>query len=60
MTQNKRAIHLLMLGLLFSIINWIIIKKLIVEISIFQYFFIEIILVLSMKIYKFTKQKVDL
>ena len=60
MTQNKRAIHLLMLGLLFSIINWIIIKKLIVEISIFQYFFIEIILVLSMKTYKFTKQKVDL
>jgi hypothetical protein len=60
MTQNKRAIHLLILGLLFSIINWIIIKKLIVEISIFQYFFIEIILVLSMKIYKFTKQKVDL
>ena len=60
MTIKEKIIHSFILALLISIINWIIIDNFIVEISFFKYFLIEIILILSIKLYKFTKQKLRL
>lgn len=60
MTVKEKMIHSFTLALLISIINWIIIDSFIIEISFFKYFLIEIILILSIKLYKFTKQKLGL
>ncbi len=60
MTLREKFIHGLFLGVLFSIINWLIIDKFIINLSIYKYVFIEIVLVLSIKLYTFTKLKLRL
>jgi|Laugrespbdmm15sn_2_1035079.scaffolds.fasta_scaffold27746_3 hypothetical protein len=60
MTIREKIIHSFFLAIFISIINWLIIFKFIVEISIFKYFLIEIILILSIKLFTFTKQKLGL
>jgi hypothetical protein len=60
MTLGEKIFHGFILACLFSIINWLLIDKLIIEISFFKYVLIEIILVLSIKMFKFTKQKLGL
>jgi len=60
MTLKEKVMHSLLLGLLFSFLNWMIINNLIINLSIFQYIFIELTLVVSIKLFKFTKVKLNL
>jgi hypothetical protein len=60
MTIREKVIHSFLLAVFISIINWLVISKFIVEMSIFKYFLIEIILILSIKLFTFTKQKLGL
>jgi hypothetical protein len=60
MTNIEKIIHHFSLSVLFTLINWFIIDFFIIEISFIKYFIIEIILVLSLKFYKFTLSKFKL
>lgn len=60
MTVFEKALHRLLLGAIFTITNWLIVKSLIVDVSFYRYFFIELILILSMKLFKFTLTKFKL
>jgi hypothetical protein len=60
MTLKQKILHSIFLGILFSIINWLLIDNLIINLSIYKYVFIEIVLVISIKLYKFTKLKLNL
>lgn len=57
MGKYEKAINKTILSVLFSILNWTIISKFIIEIPFYKYFIIEILLIVSMKIYIFTTQK---
>lgn len=60
MTITEKTIHHLLLALVFSFINWFIINKLVTPLPFITYFIIEIILAISLKIFKFTIQKLNL
>jgi len=60
MTIKEKMIHTLVLSLMFSIISWLVVDNLIIDISFLKYFLIEIILIISLKFYKFTIQKFKL
>jgi hypothetical protein len=60
MTIKEKMIHTLILSLMFSIISWLVVDNLIIDISFLKYFLIEIILIISLKFYKFTIQKFKL
>jgi len=60
MTIREKVIHSLLLGCLFTFTNWFLVNKFIIEISFWKYIFIEIILVISLKLYTFTKLKLRL
>lgn len=60
MTVREKLINTIILSIVVSVINWIIIDKFVVKMSIFQYFFVEIFLLLSLKTYIFAKRKLDL
>lgn len=60
MTSFEKVIHKLFLSLVFTIINWIVIDQLIVEISFIKYIFVEVLLLVSMKFYIFTTRKLKL
>lgn len=57
MTIIEKIINHLLLGALFTLVNWMIVDALIIEVPFYKYFLIELILVISMKIYKFTLTK---
>ena len=57
MTIIEKIINHLLLGVLFTLVNWMIVDALIIEVPFYKYFLIELILVISMKIYKFTLTK---
>jgi hypothetical protein len=61
MKQYEKVIHKILLSALFSLLCWIIVKNFIIEINFFRYFLIELILILSMRLLKFTliKLKVE-
>jgi len=50
-------VHRLVLSILFSIINWLIIDSFWIEMSFIEYFIIELIVVVSLKLYIFTGSK---
>ena len=60
MTIKEKVIHTLILSLMFSIISWLVVDNLVIDISFLKYFLIEIILIISLKFYKFTIQKFKL
>lgn len=60
MSAVEKLLHKLFISLVFSIINWVVIDSLIVEISIARYFFVEVLLLVSMKFYIFTTRKFNL
>lgn len=60
MTIKEKIIHTLILSLMFSIISWLVVDNLIIDISFLKYFLIEIVLIISLKFYKFTIQKFKL
>lgn len=59
MTRTEKIVNNLTLGLIFSIINWFLINKLIVKMTFIEYLLIEIVLVISIKLFKFTQQKTE-
>ena len=60
MTIKEKFFHALVIGILFSILNWFIIDCFIIKLSILKYVFIECILIVSIKLFKFTKLKLNL
>ena len=60
MTVREKVFHGFIIGILFSVANWLIIDKLVMNLSITKYIFIEFILVISIKLFKFTKLKLKL
>jgi len=60
MTITEKTIHHLLLSFVFSLANWFIINKFVTPLTFTTYFIIEIILAVSLKIFKFTIQKLNL
>lgn len=60
MSVREKFLHGFIISILLSIVNWFIIDKLIINISFWKYFILELIFVVSMKLYKFTLQKLQL
>ena len=60
MGKYEKAINKTIIALLFSVLNWLIIDRFIIEIPFYKYFIIEILLIVSMKIFIFTTQKIKL
>jgi len=60
MSIREKVVHSLLIGILFSFINWLVINKFISSMSFWKYIFIEIILVISIKLFTFTKLKLGL
>jgi hypothetical protein len=60
MTIGQKIIHSFIISILFSIANWFVVKNLIIDVTIIEYIFIEIVLVISIKLFKFTKLKLKL
>jgi len=60
MSAVEKILHKLLISIVFSIINWFVIDYFIVEISIIRYFFVEVLLLISMKFYIFTTRKFNL
>jgi len=60
MTVKEKFFHSFLIGILFSLINWLIINNFIIRVSIFKYILIEFVLVMSVKFFKFTKLKLNL
>lgn len=60
MGKYEKAINKTIIGLLFSVLNWLVIDRFIIEISFYKYFIIEILLIITMKICIFTTQKLKL
>lgn len=60
MSKFERVIHKLLISLVFSVLNWIVVDWLIVELPFWKYIIIELFLVVSMKFYIFTTRKLKL
>ena len=60
MTRKEKMFHSLILSCLFSLLSWFAIDRFITKVSFWQYFFIEFILILSLKLFNFTKQRLNL
>jgi hypothetical protein len=60
MTLREKFVHSFLLSILFSSLTWFVVDKLLVEISIIKYFILEIILLVSLKLFNFTKLKLGL
>jgi hypothetical protein len=60
MGKYEKALNKTILSVLFSILNWTLINKFLIEIPFYKYFIIEILLIVSMKIFIFTTQKFKL
>jgi len=60
MTIREKIIHSFLISILFSLVNWFIIKTFIINVTILKYIFIEIVLIISIKLFKFTKLKLGI
>lgn len=60
MGKYEKAINKTIIALLFSVLNWLVIDRFIIEIPFYKYFIIEILLIVTMKICIFTTQKLKL
>jgi len=60
MTTTEKLLHRFLLSVVFTLTNWFIVTTFITEVSFLRYFFIELLLVLSMKLFKFTLTKFKL
>jgi hypothetical protein len=50
MTKYEKILHRFIISMLFSAASWLIINNLIIEISFWKYFIIEILLVIMLKL----------
>lgn len=60
MGKYEKALNKTVLSVLFSILNWKLITTFLIEVPFYKYFIIEILLIVSMKIFIFTTQKFKL
>ena len=60
MTLREKVLHSLMLSVTFSLVNWKIIDFFLIDMPFWRYIIIELILVISIKLFKFTKQKLKI
>jgi hypothetical protein len=60
MSVIEKFVHGFIISITLSIVNWFIIDNLIINIPFWKYFILELIFVVSMKLYKFTLQKLQL
>jgi hypothetical protein len=60
MGKYEKAINKTIIALLFSVLNWLIIDRFIIDIPFYKYFIIEILLIVTMKLCIFTTQKLKL
>ena len=60
MTQKEKVFHNIIIAIFFSIVNWLIVDNLIIPISFWKYLIIELMFVLSQKLFKFTVLKLKL
>lgn len=49
-------LHRLVLSILFTLVAWVFVDKVIVDISFLQYFFVEVTCLISLKLYTFILQ----
>lgn len=54
-----KLIHRMILGCFFTVANWLIVKEFIVNLTLIEWIFIEIILAVSFKLYIFTVTKLQ-
>ena len=60
MKLYEKLIHSFLLSFLFTVLTWIVVNKLILEMSFIRYLIIEFILIISLKLFNFTKLKLKL
>lgn len=60
MSIREKMLHSFIISVIFSFINWMIIDKFIIPLTLGKYIFIEIILVISIKLFTFVKLKLKL
>jgi hypothetical protein len=60
MTRKEKMLHSFIISCLFSLLSWFTVDRFITKVSFWQYFFIEFILILSLKLFNFTKQRLNL
>jgi hypothetical protein len=60
MTIGEKIVHTVLISFLFSVICWLITNYFVISLTFIRYFFIEIILIISLKVYKFTISKLGL
>jgi hypothetical protein len=60
MTIGEKIVHTVLISFLFSVICWLITNYFVISLTFIKYFFIEIILIISLKVYKFTISKLGL
>jgi hypothetical protein len=52
-------LHKLVIAILISLLTWVIIDRLIVELSLVKYFFVEVLLFLSGELYTFISSRLQ-
>jgi hypothetical protein len=60
MTRLEKGIHGFLISVVFSILNWVVINKFLIDLSLGKYLIIELLLLVSMKFYIFTIRKLGL
>lgn len=60
MGKYEKAINKTIIALLFSVLNWLVIDRFIIDIPFYKYFIIEILFIVTMKLCIFTTQKLKL
>lgn len=58
MTKHE-AMHSFLLSIVFTLLNWVVIDNLVVAMKFWQYFLIEVIILISFKIYQLTLHKIQ-
>jgi hypothetical protein len=60
MGRIERIVNTFLVGILFSVVSWLVVKNLIVEMSFIKYFIIEIFIVGMLKLSTYVNQKLGL
>lgn len=60
MSPIEKGIHRLVISLCFSVLTWLIVDHFIVDLPLWKYFIIELLLVISWKFSIFTTRKLNL
>lgn len=56
---KQEAMHSFLLSIVFTLLNWVVIDNLVVAMNFWQYFLIEVIILISFKFYQITLRKIQ-